>query len=106
MNNIQIIIRDAVASGYFTEDEVGRLLSEGKDIPFHTYAIWKARGMVPKKGSHGYETMLWRKKGKKPDDADNSEVCEEKDGFYLTKSYLFHISQCERCTEEQQVDCT
>ena len=97
MNNTQIIANEAVASGFFTEEEVAELVEEGKDIPFHTFAVWKAAGFVPKAGTHGWECRLWRKKNTKSN-VDENEATEEerKREFYLTKSFLFHISQVQR----------
>ena len=97
MNNSQIIMNEAVASGYCTPEEVERLLSDGKDIPFHTFAAWKKQGLVPKEGSHGWETRLWRKKKLNP--ADNADTELKNQGFFLQKSFLFHISQCEELKE-------
>ena len=94
MNNVQIIQNEAVASGYFTQDEVARLMSEGKDIPFHTYAVWRSLGFVPKKGEHGYETRLWKRRDRIK--ANDEEDAEDHGDFYYVKSYLFHISQCEK----------
>lgn len=98
MNNTEIIAKEAVASGFFTEDEVLHLQAEGEDIPFHTFSIWKNQfNMVPRAGQRGWECRLWRRKTKKNDINEQQEASEEdknKD-FYLTKSFLFHISQVE-----------
>ncbi len=102
MNNATIIANEAVASGFFTEEQIDELISEGQDIPFHTYSIWKKYfGMVPKKGSHGWECKLWRKKDRKSDvkEDDISEE-ERKRDFYLTKSFLFHSSQVETIADQ------
>ncbi len=98
MNNAQIIMNEAVASGYCTPEEVEQLLADGKDIPFHTFATWKKKGLVPKEGTHGWQTRLWRKKALNPSDPGSSDVKNQ--GFYLQKSFLFHISQCEEIKEE------
>ncbi len=88
-------MQEAVASGYCTPEEVEKLTADGKDIPFHTFAYWKNRGLVPKEGSHGWETKLWRRKNVnhicKADEDDDIK----NQGFYLQKAFLFHISQCE-----------
>ena len=97
MNNMQIIANEAVASGFFSEEEVRVLIEEGKDIPFHTYAIWKSIGFAPKAGSCGWECRLWRKKNAKSNIDDNEVTEEERSNeFYLTKSFLFHISQVQK----------
>ncbi len=99
MNNANIIIQAALNAGFYTESEMEALLEEGKMPEFHTYAIWKQMGLCPRKGTHGYETRLWRKKDKKSD-INEEEVNEEERNcdFYLTKAFLFHISQCEPIT--------
>lgn len=99
MNNRKIIKQEAVASGFFSEDEVKDLIEQNRDIPFHTYSVWRSRyGLVPKKGEHGWQTKLWKHKQKK--------VLEEEDSgkkeFYLAKSFLFHISQCAKEDEDEK----
>ncbi len=94
MNNNAIIMQEALASGFFTEEELQSLLEAGKEIPFHTYAGWKRKGMVPKAGSHGWQTRLWKRKSVTDDNAET-----DNNGFFLTKSFLFHISQCEPINE-------
>ena len=95
MNNANIIIQAAIQAGYYTESEMKSLLEEGKVPEFHTYAVWKQMGLCPKKGEHGYEIRLWRKKVKRCD-AKEVDIGEEENGreFYMTKAFLFHISQC------------
>lgn len=100
MNNMQIIANEAVASGYFTKEEVAEFIENGIDIPFHTYSIWKTSGYIPKAGTHGWECKLWRKKNVK-NNIDEKEATEDerKREFYLTKSFLFHISQVKKLEE-------
>ena len=97
MNNSQIIMNEAIESGYCTPEEVEQLVADGKDTPFHTFAAWKKQGHVPKEGSHGWETRLWRKKKLNPSDKADSEIKNQ--GFFLQKSFLFHMSQCEALKE-------
>ena len=93
-------MQEAVASGYCTPEEVEKLTADGKDIPFHTFSHWKKKGLVPKEGSHGWETKLWRRKEKQNPDHADSEDDVSNQGFYLQKSFLFHISQCEPLAEQ------
>ena len=104
MNNSQIIIHEAIESGYCTPEEIEQLLSEGKDIPFHTFSTWKKHGLVPKEGSHGWETRLWRRKKFNPSDSADAEIKNQ--GFFLQKSFLFHISQCEEIRDGGEVVIT
>ncbi len=90
MTNEQIIMQEAIASGFFTEEEIQGLIKSGKEIPFHTYAGWKSKEMVPKAGTHGWQTKLWKRRSGQSTDAER-----ENNGFFLTKSFLFHESQCE-----------
>ena len=97
MNNMEIVMSEAVASGYFEEAEVLRLVEEGEDIPFHTFSHWKSLGYIPKKGSKGWEARIWRKKDKSSEIDEKEAIEEERQkAFYLTKSFFFHISQCEK----------
>ena len=106
MTNAEIICNEAIASGFYTKEEVEELLSEGLMPEMHTYAIWKTQfNMVPRAGQHGWECRLWRRKNKKDDieeQQEASEVDKNKD-FYLTKSFLFHISQVEELKESKAV---
>ena len=94
MNNDAIIMQEALASGFFTEEELQSFLETGQEIPFHTYAVWKRKGMVPKAGSHGWQTRLWKRKSGMDEgfESDNNR-------FFLTKSFLFHETQCEPSIE-------
>ena len=100
MNNMEIIMSEAVASGYFEEAEVLRLVEEGEDIPFHSYSRWNKMGYKVKKNAVGWPCRIWRKKDKKSE-VEEKEATEEerKRDFYLTKSFFFHISQCEKVGE-------
>lgn len=102
MNNAEIICSEAVASGYYTKEQVEALQAVGMLPELHTYGIWKSvYGMVPKKGTKGWECRLWRRKEKKEnvDNEENTEASDENRNFYLTKSFLFHISQVEKMKE-------
>ena len=50
--------------------------------------------MTVRKGEHGLECRLWRKKTSKK--IDNDKDPSEDNGFYLTKSYLFTKEQVEK----------
>lgn len=101
MTNAEIICNEAVASGFYTEEEVEELLSDGEMPKLHTYAFWKSIGFVPVAGSHGWPCKLWLKK-KSKSEIDEQEASEEerKRDFYLTKSFLFHISQVQKIEEK------
>ncbi len=86
------IIAD-IALSIYGEDAVTTMLKKGEDIPLHTLKGWMARGNYKvKKGEHGIETRLWKKRKKR----ENAETDEESDGeFYLTKAFLFRKDQIE-----------
>lgn len=97
MTNEQIIIDTAISLGLYDEEQIEEFLEEQGTLPLHTFAVWKSLGFVPKKGTHGYETRLWKHKTKKKDENEKEEISEDnKKDFYLTKAFLFDISQVER----------
>lgn len=102
MTNEQIIIDTAISLGIYDEEEIEEFLEKQGTLPLHTFAVWKTLGYVPKKGVHGYETRLWKRKTKKQDDTDKEKISEEnRKDFYLTKAFLFDISQVEKIKEDK-----
>lgn len=103
MTNEEIIADVAISEGLYTEEEVNEMLEEGRELPLHTLQGWSARGkrigktIKIKKGEHGIETRLWKKKEKKV--KDEAESVDEQDllnrKFYLAKAYLFTKDQIE-----------
>ena len=94
MNNKKIIAQIAINQGIYSEEELEDMLSNGQEIPLHTYKGWKDRGMTVRKGERGLECKLWKKKTAKRNDK-NKETSEDEE-FYLTKSYLFTKEQVEK----------
>ena len=96
MTNSEIICNEAIMNGLFSAAEIEELLSQGLEVPLHTYAGWKIRGKSVRAGERGFETRLWKKrKGKKKDEENDSEDVEEDGDFYLAKAYLFSGEQVE-----------
>lgn len=98
MTNQQIIASVAVEKGIYTAQEIEEMCEAGRDIPLHTLQGWHARKYRVKKGEHGIETRLWKKKsGKNATDQDEEESVSPADqrNFYLTKAYLFTADQVE-----------
>ncbi len=84
MNNAQIIM--AIATSLYGEKCVTGLVSNGVEIPLHTAKGWADRGYRIKKGEHGIETRLWKKKrGIEGDDIQNP--------YYKAKAFLFTADQ-------------
>lgn len=107
MTNEEIIAGVAISEGIYTKEEISEMIEAGKEIPLHTLSGWAARGkrigktIKIKKGEHGIETRLWKKKDKKAKTEDES--ADEQDllhrEFYLAKSYLFRLDQVEIIAE-------
>ena len=88
----------ALSHGLYTEEEIQDYLMQGEEIPLHTFAVWKSKGLAPKKGEHGIETKLWKKRQKKEHSEDTAESTDQteslsKGEYYLTKAYLFNRDQ-------------
>ena len=95
MTNEQIIIEQAML--IYGEEAVENMLQAGLEIPLHTVQGWAARGPYRiKKGEHGIETRLWKKRKKKDnvDDENDSELTNS--DFYLAKAFLFRGDQIEK----------
>lgn len=90
MSNLEIIIKDAIASHIFTEDQIEGYLSEGS-LPLRTFKSWRAAGYIVRKGEQAaLKTRLWQPCNKKKADEDN----DEKSGSYvLVPAYLFTSEQ-------------
>ena len=107
MNNDEIIANVAISKGLLTPDEINNLLEAGKEIPLHTFRGWEAAGKKNgvtyriKRGEHGIETKLWKKKMTKKSDSDTEDQAagDTKDEFYLAKAYLFWKDQIEETVE-------
>lgn len=104
MTNEQIITD--IAMTIYGEDAVMKMLEDGIEIPLHTLQGWAARGPYKiKKGEHGIETRLWKKRKHKKNDEEASpneeasEIPNNRD-FYLCKAFLFRIDQIERVPSE------
>ena len=100
MTNEQIIAD--IAMTIYGEDAVMEMLENGEEIPLHTVQGWASRGPYKvKKGEHGLECRLWKKKKRKDgddeskDDEENQTIPTNRD-FYLCKSFLFRADQIER----------
>lgn len=101
MTNEQIIAD--IAMTIYGEDAVMEMLENGEEIPLHTVQGWASRGPYKvKKGEHGLECRLWKKKKNKKSDEDPGDTNNEVDkdnlsnrSFCLCKSYLFRADQVE-----------
>ena len=100
MNNVEIIAKEAISAGLYTNEEIEELIKNGKEVPLHTLKGWEARGNYKiKAGSHGIETKLWKIKDKKENQDENDSKDEnenEKLKFHLVKAVLFYENQVEK----------
>lgn len=105
MSNNEIIYKTALLHG-FTAEQLGKLIESYGHLPFHTFAEWKTRGYVVKKGEHAiFKAELWKftnKLGKamvkKAKDA-GKDIPEESPHYYLKTSHLFSALQVEPLTK-------
>ena len=97
MKNVEIIAKEALEHGIYTEDEIKEMMNKEGCVPLHTYSYWKDKyGMLVKHGEHAVVTTeLWRrKKNDESDDLNNEQ--ENKPEYYLQKAFLFSKEQVER----------
>lgn len=104
MNNEQLIVNIAMEAGLYTEDEIENFLKTYGEIPLHSLQGWKQRSPAGyeyrvKKGEHGIETRLWKKRKRKLLDENSDENISKSEvtsrDFYLAKTFLFDESQIE-----------
>lgn len=104
MTNMEIIAAEAIASGFYTIEDVELFAANNVVIPFHTFTVWKSMGYAPKKGTKGWETKLWRLKSKKQidEEAENgTDNDKDKESYYLAKAYLFDLTQVEKIDSDK-----
>lgn len=111
MNNEQLILNVAILNGLYTQEEAEQIIEEKGELPLHSLTGWKRRSPAGyeykiKKGEHGLETRLWKKRKKKKaeEDSDQKEPVEPKRYFYLAKTHLFAESQVELVKLEEKVN--
>ena len=98
MKNEEIIAEIAVT--IYGEEAVTSMLENGEDIPLHTLKGWNKRGSYRiKKGEHGIQTRLWKKRKKKSSQDREQAGDVPGDEFYLAKAFLFRADQVERYEE-------
>ncbi len=99
MTNEEIITRVAISRKLYTMEELQEMFENGKEIPLHTVKGWNERlgKCLVKKGEHGIETRLWKKrkdiKLRKDDGKEENKEQIIKQSFYLVKCYLFTREQ-------------
>lgn len=102
MTNEQII--QEIAIQVYGEAAVQQMIEDGIEVPLHTVQGWAQRGPFKiKKGEHGLETRLWRKKKKSEtkgtkEEVQGDEAADQQRDFYLCKAFLFRADQVEKTT--------
>jgi hypothetical protein len=89
MTNTEIITKEAIAKGLYTEDEAIEIIKKHGALPLHTFAAWKAMGYSVKKGEHAkLITYIWKYTNK-----ENKETGENENKIFKTKAHLFTLEQ-------------
>ena len=99
MTNYEIIRREAIDNGIYSEEEVERFEMQMLDLPLHTFAFWKKHGYYVKSGEKAViRTRLWKLKNTKKKDEipDDVDPIADPSHFFLASAYLFDISQVAR----------
>ena len=95
MTNGQIIAE--IAASIYGKDTVASMLEKGEEVPLHTAKGWAARGSFRiKKGEHGLECKLWKKRKAISDDNVDENESEDNRNFYMAKAFLFRADQVEQ----------
>lgn len=94
MCNEEIIFKQAVMHGLYSEAEAAAILKTRGQLPLHTYQAWKQRGYQVKRGEKAaLVAMLWKYANKKVE-VDGEEV--ECGSCHRTTAYLFTDKQVEK----------
>lgn len=99
MTNEKIIFD--IAATLWGIDVVQDMIIKGKDIPLHTLQNWSDRGYRVKKGEHGIETRLWKKRKSKDVLEEDADQISNNNNFYLTKAFLFRGDQVIKIDESE-----
>ena len=110
MTNAQIIFNESVAlmqagiigttgRSFEAENENGEKVTLYAPEPLHTFAAWKERGRVVKKGEHAKATfMIWKAAASKNGDDENASADGEQGGdvrMFMKKAFFFTFGQTE-----------
>lgn len=99
------LMREGILSGsgrYVVLD--GENGPEKVELPedIHTFAAWKARGYVVRKGEHAIAAFhVWRYSDRRRSDAEEGETDGEQESgghCFLKRSFFFKASQVEKIT--------
>ncbi len=102
MTNNEIIYKALQAKG-FSEDQLTQLMQAFRgDLPFHTFAEWKARGYYVRKGEKAFLAVPLWKYTDRPNMAarkaaeEAGEEINPDPHYYKKMSYIFGFNQVEK----------
>lgn len=117
MTNNEIIYREAIAAGIYTQEEADQIIAQSGRLPLHTFQEWKRMGYSVKKGEHAaLACNLWKftnKPGKAAkalrdaaaDLAQATGQDEQNDPhYYMARAYLFAWSQVKPLAQRSDED--
>lgn len=114
MTNNEIIYRESIAAGIFTQEQADQIISTGARLPLHTFQEWKHMGFSVKKGEHAALVCYLWKFTNKPGKAGRqavanlsevaAELVEEKDDphYYMAKASLFTAAQVKPLSQPEE----
>ena len=96
MTNYEIIASAAITAGIFTRDEVIAFHERGQSIPLHTFAEWKSRGYIVKRGERAaMKCRIWKHRAAQERTEDNGEVVTIPERWIMVDAYFFKREQVE-----------
>ena len=89
MTNLEIISKELVEKGLYTENELEMKYLENGQLPVATYQEWQKRGYQVKRGEKSIVIFIWKHKDKKikKENTDEEEIIPEK--FIKVKAFFF-----------------
>lgn len=97
MTNFEIIANCAVETGVYTKEQVETIISQGFNLPLHTFAEWKRLGYSVKKGEKAKMTCrIWKYSNKEVEQKEEVQDEEANSHYYLTKAFFFSNEQVEK----------
>ena len=105
MNNFEIIVNDVINANLMTLEEVQSRISNGEDIPFHTFNAWRKMGYQVQKGEKAVlVSRIWDAKyyKKLKEFRENGGKEEEAPHMWKCNAYLFSKEQVAPIGENSQ----
>ncbi len=89
MTNLEIISKELIERGLYTENELEMMYLKNGQLPVATYQEWQRRGFQVKRGEKSIIIYIWKHKNKeiKKENTDEEEIIPEK--FIKVKAFFF-----------------